>query len=70
MSSAERVPTFASLSIRNYRLFWTGGFISNIGTWMQTLAQSWLVYQLTGSALLLGTVTTLATLPFVLRERG
>lgn len=39
---------------RNYRLFLTGQSISLIGTWMQQVAMSWLVYRLTGSALLLG----------------
>ena len=47
----------------NFRLFWTGALASNIGNWMQVLAQGWLVYQLTGSALLLGTVGFLQGLP-------
>ena len=47
----------------NFRLYWSGALLSNVGTWMQTLAQSWLVYQLTGSALLLGTVNFLEGLP-------
>lgn len=41
---------------RNYRLFFFGQLISLIGTWMQSVAQSWLVYRLTGSATLLGIV--------------
>ena len=41
---------------RNYRLFFAGQLISLIGTWMQMVAQPWLVYRLTGSSLLLGTV--------------
>jgi len=45
-----------SLSHRNYRLFFMGQGISLIGTWMQNLALSWLVYRLTGSKLLLGVV--------------
>jgi MFS family permease len=45
-----------SLRHRNYRLFFSGQLISLIGTWMQTVAQSWLVYRLTGSELLLGAV--------------
>ena len=40
-AAAERVPTFSSLAIRNYRLFWTGGLISNVGTWMARVAQDW-----------------------------
>src|SRR6476469_8031972 len=41
---------------RNYRLFFVGQLTSLCGTWMQTVAQSWLVYRLTGSATLLGLV--------------
>ena len=49
------MPRFArALRHRNYRLFLTGQIISTIGTWMQSIAESWLVYRLTGSALLLG----------------
>ena len=38
-----RTPMFASLRLRNYRLFFWGGLISNIGTWMARIAQTWLV---------------------------
>ena len=49
--------TFASLRRhRNYRLFFSGQLISLIGTWMQSLALSWLAYQLTHSAIMLGAV--------------
>src|SRR5215468_9243309 len=41
---------------RNYRLFFGGQIVSLIGTWITTTATSWLVYRLTGSALLLGVV--------------
>ena len=44
----------AALRYRDFRLFWTGQLVSNIGTWMQMTATSWLLYQLTGSAVLLG----------------
>ena len=44
----------AALRYRDFRLFWTGLLISNIGTWMQMTATNWLLYQLTGSAVLLG----------------
>src|ERR1700752_1464366 len=43
-----------ALRHRNFQLFFSGQLISLIGTWMQTVAESWLVYRLTGSALLLG----------------
>lgn len=47
---------FRALRHRNYRLFFSGQIVSLVGTWMQSVAQSWLVYRLTGSSLLLGLV--------------
>src|SRR3954464_9440859 len=47
--------TFRALRHRNFRLFISGQIISLVGTWMQNVAQSWLVYRLTHSELLLGT---------------
>jgi len=41
---------FASLHVRNYRTFAAGSLLSNIGTWMQRVAQDWLVLVVTGSA--------------------
>ena len=58
--------TFSALKHRNFRLFWTGQFVSLIGTWMQTVAQGWLVLQLTNSAFLLGTVNAIGSLPVLL----
>lgn len=52
-----------ALSSRNYRLFFAGQGISLIGTWMQMIAMSWLVYRLTDSALLLGVVGFTGQLP-------
>jgi len=52
-----------ALRYRNYRLFFVGQGISLIGTWMQRLAMSWLIYRLTGSAFLLGFVGFLSMLP-------
>ncbi|MEP0774259.1 MAG: MFS transporter, partial [Acidobacteriota bacterium] len=46
--------TFRALRHRNFRLFWVGQWVSVTGTWMQTMAQSWLVYRLTDSPLALG----------------
>ncbi len=51
---------------RNFQLFFSGQLISLIGTWMQTVAQSWLVYRLTGSSLLLGTVGFASQFPVFL----
>src|SRR5579871_4174349 len=48
--------TLRSLRHRNFRLFFAGQLISLIGTWMQNVAQAWLVYRLTGSAALLGLI--------------
>jgi len=58
---------FRTLASRNYRLFFTGQSISLIGTWMQRVAMSWLVYHLTSSEFLLGLVSFLGLIPvFVL----
>jgi MFS family permease len=54
---------FRALTHRNFRLFWAGAFLSNIGTWMQTVAQGWLVLQLTDSAFWLGVDGFAATSP-------
>jgi MFS family permease len=57
--------TFASLGVRNYRLYFIGQAISLSGSWMQVVAQSWLVLHLTGSGTALGTVTALQFLPML-----
>ena len=54
---------FRTLKYRNFRLFFGGQMISLIGTWMQQIAVTWLVYRLTGSALLLGVVGFATQLP-------
>ncbi|MFV0535404.1 MAG: MFS transporter [Cumulibacter sp.] len=55
---------FRSLRHRNYRLYFTGSILSNTGTWMQRIAQDWLVLELTGQdAIALGTVTFLQFVP-------
>jgi MFS family permease len=58
--------TFAALKHRNFRLFFVGQLVSLIGSWIQNTAQGWLVYQLTGSKVLLGTVAAVASLPLLL----
>jgi len=55
-----------ALRHRNFQLFFGGQLISLIGTWMQTVAQSWLVYRLTGSGLLLGSVGFAGQIPVFL----
>jgi MFS family permease len=60
---AQRPGMFRALSHRNYRIFWIGAFLSNAGTWMQAVAQGWLVLTLTDSALWLGIDGFMATVP-------
>ncbi|MEV6292265.1 MFS transporter [Streptomyces sp. NPDC051896] len=57
---------FSSLKIRNYRLFFLGQVVSNTGTWMQRIAQDWLVLSLTGSSAAVGITTALQFLPMLL----
>src|SRR5512145_531942 len=57
--------TFRGLRHRNFRLWFFGQFTSLVGTWMQTVAQNWLVYQLTGSARDLGLVNFVGAIPLV-----
>jgi MFS family permease len=59
-------PVFSALRNRNFRLFLTGQFISQCGTWMQTVARGWLVLQLSNSAFAVGLVTTMGSLPILL----
>src|SRR5437762_1796494 len=58
--------TLRALRHRNFQLFFSGQLISLIGTWMQSVAQSWLVYRLTGSSLLLGSVGFAGQIPVFL----
>ena len=55
-SSPGTPAVLRALAHRDFRLFFSGQLISLIGTWMQSVAQSWLVYRLTGSSVLLGLV--------------
>src|SRR5258708_7040493 len=57
---------FRALRYYNFRLFFAGQLISLVGTWMQTVAQSWLVYRLTGSSTLLGLVGFSSQIPVFL----
>jgi MFS family permease len=58
--------TFASFRHRNYRLFFFGQTISLVGSWMQSVAQGWLVLELSNSAFILGLAGALSTLPILL----
>src|SRR5713101_8612564 len=55
-----------ALRHRDFRLFWSGQLVSLIGTWMQSVGQSWLVLELTGSPFQLGLVNTLQFTPILL----
>lgn len=58
--------TFRALRHRDFRFFWAGQIVSNTGTWMQSIAQAWLILKLTDSPLALGTLTMLQALPVLL----
>jgi MFS family permease len=61
-----RLTAFRALRHRNFKLFFAGQLISLIGTWMQSVAQAWLVLKLTNSSLMLGVVSFASYMPIVL----
>ena len=63
LSSKRFDVMFRSLRYRNYRLFFSGQSVSLIGTWIQRITMPWLVYQMTGSTLLLGVVSFAGQIP-------
>ncbi|MDB1088143.1 MFS transporter [Streptomyces sp. ACA25] len=63
---ATSTSLFSSLKVRNYRIFFLGGTVSNTGTWMQRIAQDWLIHTLTGSAAAVGITMALQFLPMLL----
>ena len=65
-ATAQLPVALRSLRHRNFQLFFSGQLISLIGTWMQTVAQAWLVYRITGSSLLLGAVGFTSQIPVFL----
>src|SRR5690348_9247727 len=65
-SKSRLTVALRSLKHRNFQLFFTGQLISLIGTWMDTVAQSWLVYRITGSSLLLGSIAFASQIPVFL----
>jgi MFS family permease len=58
--------TFGSLDTRNYRLYFTGDLVSHLGSWMQTMAEAWLVLTLTGSGVAVGATFAFRFLPVLL----
>src|SRR3954468_15064602 len=65
MTGSGRQRAFGALVHRNYRLYLLGQGVSSAGTWMQRIAQAWLVLDLTGSPLSLGLLTALQYLPLL-----
>ncbi|WP_280361395.1 MFS transporter [Nocardia wallacei] len=63
---ASTVGMFASLAVRNYRYYFASQMVSNTGTWMQRIAQDWLVLSLTGSSFAVGITTAMQFLPMLL----
>src|SRR6266508_233581 len=58
--------TFRALQHRNYRLYWTGQLVSLVGTWMQSVAQGWLMHRLTSSPMMMGLLGFSQFLPVML----
>jgi MFS family permease len=65
-SGLRSLPTFAAFRHRNFRIFYSGYVVSLTGIWMQRVAQSWLVLDLTGSAFYVGLIEALGTMPVLL----
>ncbi|MDT0343241.1 MFS transporter [Streptomyces litchfieldiae] len=66
LTTTDKTSTFSSFRVRNYRIHFLGSSVSNIGTWMQRIAQDWLVHELTGSAAAVGITLALQFLPMLL----
>ncbi len=62
-TAGPRRDMFSSLKHRNFRRYWTGLFLSNVGSWMQTVAQGWLVLRISDSAFVLGLVAFAGSIP-------
>lgn len=65
-SRGRLATTFRAFAFRDFRLLWAGAFTSSVGTWMQEVAQNWLVLTVSGSAFLLGLDAFLGDVPFLL----
>jgi MFS family permease len=63
---SSRQGTFAAMRHRNFQLYFGGQLISNIGTWMQVIAQAWVVYQIGHSELILGLVAFASAIPVLI----
>ncbi|MGE5374927.1 MAG: MFS transporter, partial [Bacteroidota bacterium] len=63
---SPRQGTFSAMRHRNFQLYFGGQLISNIGTWMQVIAQAWVVYQIGHSELILGLVAFASAIPVLI----
>lgn len=63
--AAESTGAFRALRHRNFRLFWIGFLVSNSGAWIQTVAQGWLVYDISGNAVYLGLTGFIRAIPLI-----
>ena len=63
MPSLSQRNSFRSLRHRNFRLVWSAGLISNVGSWAQIIAQDWLVWELTHSSLAISVAATIQMIP-------
>src|SRR5512144_2461644 len=66
MTTTETSSRYAALGYRNFTLLWSGLIVSNMGTWMQNVANGWLVLQLTNSPLWLGLLGFSFAVPMIL----
>src|SRR6201985_2303740 len=67
LKDPRRIPQMLrAVRHRNFQLFFSGQIISLVGTWMDNIAEAWLVYRLTGSSVLLGTVAFAGQIPIFL----
>lgn len=66
VAAGRLATTFRAFTYRDFRLLWAGAFTSSVGTWMQQVAQNWLVLTLSGSAFYLGLGAFLGDVPFLL----
>src|SRR5947208_553399 len=64
--NAPRGRAFGALRHRDFRLLWCSALVFHVSNWMQQVAQNWLLYDLTGSALLVGLNGVIRTVPFLL----
>ena len=66
MTKTESSSRYAALGYRNFTLLWSGLIVSNMGTWMQNVANGWLVLQLTNSPLWLGILGLSFAIPMII----